>query len=205
MSGARKIRSKLRTARIDRKTRETAVTVEVNIDGSGNTNIQTGLSFLDHLITSIGKHSLVNIKLSGESDDGIVHHLAEDVAIALSQALDKALGSRAGIVRFGYASVPMDESLAFVSIDLVKRQFQKLDLKLSSQGVEGIPREDLEHFAASLLQNLGACTHMVVQYGENDHHKIEAALKAFAMAFRQAASIDPERMGEPPSTKGRMM
>ena len=192
-----------RKARIERVTKETAVTVEVNIDGTGKTSIKTGLSFIDHLITSIGKHAMIDITLNGKSNDGIVHHLAEDVAIALSQTIDKALGDRARIARFGYAMVPMDESLAYVAIDLVKRQYHNMQLKLTRDSIEGMPREDLEHFCRSLVQNLNACTHMVVEYGENDHHKVEAALKAFAVALRMAASVDARRKGIP-STKGAM-
>ena len=192
-----------RKARIERVTKETAVTVEVNVDGAGKTSIKTGLSFIDHLITSIGKHAMIDITLNGKSNDGIVHHLAEDVAIALAQTIDKALSDRARITRFGYAMVPMDESLAYVAIDLVKRQYHNMQLKLTRDSIEGMPREDLEHFCRSLVQNLNACTHMVVEYGENDHHKVEAALKAFAVALRMAASIDSRRKGIP-STKGAM-
>lgn len=192
-----------RRARIERVTKETAVTVEVNIDGTGKTSVKTGLSFIDHLITSIGKHAMIDITLSGKSNDGIVHHLAEDVAIALAQTIDKALGGRARIARFGYALIPMDESLAYASIDLVKRQYQNVELKLTRDSIEGMPREDLEHFCKSLAQNLNACTHVIVHYGDNDHHKVEAALKAFAVALRMATSIDSRRKGIP-STKGAM-
>ena len=192
-----------RKARIERVTKETAVTVQVNIDGTGKTSVRTGLSFIDHLVTAIGKHAMIDITLSGKSNDGIVHHLAEDVAIALAQTIDKALGDRAKIARFGYSLVPMDESLAYVSIDLVKRQYQKVELKLTRDSIEGVPREDLEHFCRSLVQNLNACTHVVVHYGDNDHHKVEAALKAFAVALRMATAVDAKRKGVP-STKGAM-
>jgi len=192
-----------RKARIERVTKETAVTVQVNIDGTGKTSVRTGLSFIDHLVTSIGKHAMIDITLNGKSNDGIVHHLAEDVAIALAQTIDKALGDRAKVARFGYALIPMDEALAYVSIDLVKRQYQKVELKLTRDSIEGVPREDLEHFARSLVQNMNACTHMIVHYGDNDHHKAEAALKAFAVALRMATSIDSRRKGVP-STKGAM-
>ena len=193
----------VRKAKIERVTKETSVTAEVNIDGNGTTKVKTGLAFIDHLITSIGKHSMIDITLTGKSNDGIVHHLSEDVAIALAQTLDKALGDRMKIMRFGSATVPMDEALAYVAIDLVKRQYQKVDLKLERASIEEIPREDLEHFVRSLLQNLNACTHMVVEYGDNDHHKLEAALKALALALRAAAGIDSRRKGAP-STKGAM-
>lgn len=192
-----------RKARIERVTKETAVTVQVNIDGTGKTSVKTGLSFIDHLVTAIGKHAMVDITLSGKSNDGIVHHLAEDVAIALAQTIDKALGDRVKIARFGYALVPMDEALAYVSIDLVKRQYQKVELKLTRDSIEGVPREDLEHFAKSLVQNLNACTHVLVHYGDNDHHKVEAAVKAFAVALRMATAIDSRRK-DVPSTKGAM-
>lgn len=192
-----------RKARLERVTKETSVTVEVRIDGSGRTSVRTGLPFIDHLITAIGKHALIDITLSGKSNDGIVHHLAEDVAIALAQAIDKALGERAKVRRFGYAVVPMDEAAASVTIDLVKRQFQNVQLKLGRDSIEGVPREDLEHFCRSLVQNLNACTHIVVQCGDNDHHKVEAAIKAFAVALRMAIEVDPRRRGIP-STKGSM-
>jgi len=193
----------LRKARIDRVTKETAVSAQVNIDGSGKTEVKTGIAFIDHLLTSIGKHSLIDITLTGKSNDGIIHHLAEDVAITLSQAIDKALGERSRISRFGHAIVPMDESLAFSAIDLVKRQYQNIQLGLTRDSIEGVPREDIEHFVRSLAQNLNACTHIVIQYGENDHHKVEAALKAFAVALRMAVSAEPRQKGVP-STKGAM-
>jgi imidazoleglycerol-phosphate dehydratase len=192
-----------RKAKIERVTKETAVNVNVNLDGSGETHINTRLSFIDHLITTIGKHAMIDITLNGESNDGILHHLAEDVAIALAQSIDKALGDRTRITRFGYAIIPMDEALAYVSIDLVKRQFYNVQLNLTRDSIEGMPREDLEHFARSLVQNLNACTHMVVYYGENDHHKVEAAIKAFAVALRMASNIDRKRK-DVPSTKGAM-
>jgi imidazoleglycerol-phosphate dehydratase len=192
-----------RRSKIERVTKETSVSVEVNIDGSGKTRVKTGLPFIDHLITAIGKHAMIDITLSGKSSDGIVHHLAEDVAIALAQAIDKALGDRAGVRRFGYALVPMDEAAAYVTIDLVKRQYQNVVLKLARDSIEGVPREDLEHFCRSLAQNLNACTHMVVHYGDNDHHKVEASVKAFAVALRMAVEKDSRRKGIP-STKGAM-
>jgi imidazoleglycerol-phosphate dehydratase len=192
-----------RTANIERNTKETSITVQINIDGSGNTQIETGLAFIDHLITAIGNHGMLDITLLAKSNDGILHHLAEDVAISLALAINKALGQRAQISRFGNSTVPMDESLATVSIDLVKRQYHNLQLNLKSDTIEGIPAEDIEHFARSLVQNMDACTHMIVNYGENDHHKVEAAIKAFAIALRMAASIDPKRAGVP-STKGAM-
>ena len=192
-----------RTAKTERITKETSVIVEVNIDGTGKTTIKTGLPFYDHLVTSIGKHANIDIILTAESKDSIIHHLVEDISIALSQTIDKALGDRSNIMRFGYAMVPMDESLAYVTIDLVKRQFYVIQLKLSRDTVEGIPTEDIEHFIRSFAQNLNACTHIIVEYGANDHHKIESVIKAFAVSLRMAASIDKKSEGVP-STKGAM-
>jgi imidazoleglycerol-phosphate dehydratase len=176
----------------------------VNIDGTGKTAVKTGLSFIDHLIVAIAKHSMIDISLTAISNDGILHHLVEDTSIALSQSIDRALSDRSRIRRFGHAVLPMDESLASVAIDLVKRQFYNMQLNLAAETVEGIPCEDLEHFVRSLIQNLNACTHIVVNYGDNDHHKIESAVKAFAVAFRMAASIDERRRDGVPSTKGAM-
>jgi imidazoleglycerol-phosphate dehydratase len=193
----------IRIAKHERNTKETSIIVQVNIDGGGKTDIDTGYSFIDHLLSAIGKHGMIDIILKARSNDGIVHHLVEDVSIALSQTLDKALSNRDRITRFGQAIVPMDESLTYVAIDLVKRQFCNIQLKLSRDTIEGIEKQDLEHFVGSLTQNLNACTHLVVQYGNNDHHKIESAVKAFAVAFRMAAKIDEKRDGQP-STKGVM-
>ena len=192
-----------RTAKTERITKETSVIVEVNIDGTGKTTIKTGLPFYDHLVASIGKHANIDIILTAESKDSIIHHLVEDISIALSQTIDKALGDRSHIMRLGYAMVPMDESLAYVTIDLVKRQFYVIQLKLSRDTVEGIPTEDIEHFIRSFAQNLNACTHIIVEYGDNDHHKIESVIKAFAVSLRMAASIDEKSEGVP-STKGAM-
>ena len=194
---------KSRLSRINRKTRETEVSVNVNLDGSGKISVKTGINFLDHLITSLGKHATLDLKLNAASKDGIVHHLIEDTAIALANAMDSALGNRSGITRFGYASVPMDESLAEASLDLIKRPYHKIELAIERNQIEEISKEDLEHFFRSLAQNLNICMHVTVKYGENDHHKIEAALKAFAVAWRIAASYDKKQKGIP-STKGAM-
>ncbi len=198
-----KISTLNRYSKINRITKETSIQIELNIDGEGISDIKTGIEFLDHLIISISKHGLIDIKLNARSNDGILHHLIEDVGITLAQALDNALLNRSRIRRFGYSIIPMDESIAFASIDLIKRQYYKADLKLTREKTEGVPKEDLEHFFGSLLQNLNACTHIKIDYGDNDHHKIEAAIKAFSIAFRMAADIDIKRK-DYPTTKGVM-
>ena len=192
-----------RKANIKRNTKETSIQVTVNLDGMGKTNINTGIKFLDHLIVSFGKHGMMDLKVDAKSNDGIEHHLIEDTAISIGLAIDKALGNRSGIVRFSYASVPMDESLAEASVDLVKRPFWKLTLLIKRNKIEDTSKEDLEHFFQSLLQNLNSCIHLTVKYGENDHHKVEAAIKSLAVAFRSSASIDKKQKGIP-STKGSM-
>jgi imidazoleglycerol-phosphate dehydratase len=194
---------KSRIGRINRKTKETEVSVNVNLDGNGKISVKTGISFLDHLITSLGKHAMLDLNLKAVSKDGITHHLIEDTGIALANAIDLALGNRSGITRFSHASVPMDESLAEASLDLVKRQYHKIDLGIERNQIEGISKEDLEHFFRSFAQNLNICMHVTVKYGKNDHHKIEAAIKAFAVAWRAAASYDKKQKGIP-STKGAM-
>lgn len=194
---------KSRKSTIKRSTQETSITVSVNLDGTGKTDIKTGINFLDHLIVSFGKHSLMDLKVVAKTNDNIEHHLIEDTAITIGQAIDKALDSRKGITRFGNAAVPMDESLAEASIDLVKRPFSKLTLSIKRNKIEDMSKEDLEHFFISLLQNLNSCIHLTVKYGENDHHKVEAAIKSLAVALRRAVSLDSKQKGIP-STKGSM-
>lgn len=194
---------KLRTASLSRSTTETTIKISVNLDGEGRAEFTSGLKFIDHLITTFCKYSLVDIEAEVKSNDSILHHLIEDIAICIGQGLDKALGNRARIMRFGYAIVPMDDSRSNSAIDLVRREFSKFELKLERKEVEGIAKEDIEHFFRSLLQNLVACTHIQVEYGKDDHHKLESAMKSFAIAFRNAATIDQRRKGLP-STKEMM-
>jgi len=191
----------LRRAKIVRKTKETNITAEVNVDGIGDAKVETGIKFLDHMIASIAKHSMIDIKLQGKGD--LVHHLVEDVGITLGEALGKALGNRAGIARFGSAYVPMDDSLAYAAIDLVKRPYSVLELKIDKDGIEDIPAEDIYHFLQSLATALQANIHVIVQYGQNDHHKVEAGFKALALSLKQACTVDARRKGLP-SLKGKM-
>ena len=192
-----------RTSKINRSTKETDVSVSVNLDGVGKTSVKTGISFLDHLITSFGKHSMIDLQVKSKSNDNIEHHLIEDTAITIGSAIDKALGNRSGITRFSFASVPMDESLAEASIDLIKRPYSRLELSIKRSNIEGMSKEDIEHFFQSLIQNLNCCIHLTVKYGENDHHKIESAIKSLAVALRTATSKDTKQKGIP-STKGAM-
>ena len=192
-----------RTSKIKRSTKETEVSVSVNLDGMGKTSVKTGISFLDHLITSFGKHSMMDLQVKSKSNDNIEHHLIEDTAITIGSAIDKALGNRSGIKRFSFASVPMDESLAEASLDLIKRPYSRLELSIKRSNIEGMSKEDIDHFFQSLIQNLNCCIHLTVKYGENDHHKIESAIKSLAVALRTAISKDKKQKGIP-STKGAM-
>ncbi len=194
---------KSRIAKIKRETKETKITANVNLDGTGKISITTGINFLDHLITSFGKHAMLDLSITAKSLDGIEHHLIEDTAITLGNVIDKALNDRKGITRFSYSSVPMDESLAETSLDLIRRPYSKSTLLIKRTKIEGISKEDLEHFFVSLLQNLNSCVHTTVKYGDNDHHKVEAAIKSLAVAFRLASQYDKKQKGIP-STKGAM-
>ena len=193
----------IRKAKIKRETKETSVSISLNLDGSGKTSVDTGINFLDHLITSFGKHAMLDLAVKAKSKDKIEHHLIEDTAIAIGLSIDKALGSRTGITRFSYASVPMDESLAEASLDLVKRPYSKITLLVKRNNIEGISKEDIQHFFQSLTKNLNSCVHVTVKYGDNDHHKIEAAIKSLAVAVRNASLKDKKQKGIP-STKGAM-
>ena len=192
-----------RRSAVRRTTKETDITISASIDGTGRCAISTGINFLDHVMTALAKHSMIDLDVDAKSLDGIKHHLVEDTGITAGQAVDKALGDRRGITRFGHASVPMDESLAGATVDMVRRPYFKLSLGLSGSPVEDITGEDLAHFFQSLLSNLNCCTHLAVKYGENDHHMAEAAIKSLAVALRMAVSHDPAQSGIP-STKGAM-
>ena len=189
----------MRKDEVYRKTRETEVKVKVNLDGKGLADANTGVPFLDHMITSLATHSLIDITATVKGD--LRHHAVEDLSIGLGEALNKALGSREGIARFGSAAAPMDCSLAFAAVDLVKRPYFKIDLKLRGKKVEDMPTEDINHFFETLATSLFANVHVFVQYGSNDHHKAEAAVKALALSLRQAIAVDPRRKGVP-SSKG---
>src|SRR5512139_3345278 len=189
----------MRLGEVRRKTRETDVHVKVDLDGEGKANTNTGITFLDHMLTSLATHSLIDITATVKGD--MKHHAVEDLAICLGEAMNKALGNREGLARFGYSAAPMDCSLAFAAVDLVKRPYFRIDLKLRGKRVEDMATEDINHWFESFASSLMANVHIFVQYGSNDHHKTEAAIKALALSLRQAAAIDSRRKGVP-SSKG---
>ena len=189
----------MRTGEVSRKTAETDVYVKVNLDGSGVAEVNTGVEFLNHMLRSLAIHSLIDVTAKATGD--LTHHTVEDVAICLGDAVSKALGDSKGIVRFGYAIVPMDCSVAIATIDLAKRPYVNVDLRLRGKKVEDMPCENILHFIETLAMALRANVHVWVEYGSNDHHKVEAAFKALALSLRQAVSVDPRRSGVP-SSKG---
>ncbi len=191
----------MRIEEIYRKTKETEVAVKVNLDGQGKSEIETGVAFFDHLLTSLATHSLIDISAKVKGD--LKHHSIEDLAIGLGEALNRALGTREGITRFGWADVPMDESLGFAAVDLVKRPYAVIDLKLRSKKIEDMATEDITHFFETMATSLQANLHVCTSYGSNEHHKAEAAVKALALSLRQAVYPDPRRKGVP-SSKGAM-
>ena len=188
-----------RTGNVVRTTRETKVEARIEIDGTGKAKVKTTIQFLDHLLVTLATHSLVDIQVDASGD--LAHHVVEDVAITLGEAMSKALGKRDAITRFGWALVPMDDALALASVDLARRPSSSVDLKTADASIEGLKSEDIVHFVNSLATSLEASVHLRVQYGGNDHHNVEAAFKALALSLRQACTIDARRSG-PPSAKG---
>lgn len=187
---------------MERKTKETSVQVSVLLDGTGSAKTQTGIQFLDHMIESLATHSLIDIDVKASGD--LQHHVVEDVALTLGSALNSALGDRKGIRRFGYAIVPMDDALAVCAVDLVRRPYSSIEFMLERPMIEDTPREDLDHFLPSLSTTLEATIHVKLLEGRNDHHKVEAGFKSFALALRDAIALDPRRSGQLPTSKGLM-
>jgi imidazoleglycerol-phosphate dehydratase len=194
-----------RTATIERTTKETSITLSMNLDGSGETRCATGVGFLDHMLDHLGKHSLTDLDVKAEGDTHVDdHHTVEDVAICIGEALKQALGDKAGIRRFGSAKVPMDEALADVTLDLSGRSAVVWDVTFPGNKIGTFDTQLVEEFMRRLANVAQFNLHVVVPYGSNDHHIAEAIFKAVAQALRQAKSIDPERKGAVPSTKGSL-
>lgn len=192
-----------RQARIERTTRETTVKISLDLDGSGVADVETGVGFFDHLLTSLATHSLIDLEVKTVGDLVIDdHHTVEDTSLALGQALSEALGDRAGIVRFGDARVPMDEALADCVLDLSGRAWAKIDLELRQPTIGNLSTQNLSHALSALAGAAGITLHLTAT-GANDHHVAEAAFKALARALRRAVEIDPRRRGVP-SSKGSL-
>ena len=183
-----------------RKTKEVDITLELDIDGKGSANIKTGIKFLDHILVTLAKHSLFDLKINAKGD--LTHHTSEDIALVLGEALNKATNKGKGIKRFGSAYVPMDESLARATVDLGGRSYIIRNLRIMQVQIEDLKTEDIEHFFDSLAQASKANIHVTVIYGSNEHHKIEAAVKALGLALRQAFTLEPRIKDSVPSAKG---
>lgn len=189
----------MRDAELTRKTMETEISVKLNLDGNGKVETDTGIAFFDHMIRTLGVHSRIDLKINGRGD--LKHHVIEDVGICLGEAMRKALGDGVGINRFGYAIVPMNDALVTAAVDLVTRPYAEIDLTMEANALEDVAREDLTHFLETFIISLRATVHIKTQYGVNDHHKIEAAIKALALSLRQAVATSPNSRNIP-SAKG---
>jgi imidazoleglycerol-phosphate dehydratase len=195
----------VRKSRIERKTKETDIRVELNLDGKGSHSIDTSIPFLDHMLSLMSKHGLLDLSIKAKGDIDIDdHHTVEDTGIVFGKAVRQALGDMQGITRYGQSSVPMDESLASVCIDISGRPFlvYKVDFPKKSR-LKDFDPDLIEDFFHAFVSNSGITLHVGVPYGRNTHHIIEAIFKAFGRALRQAAGIDPRVKGIP-STKGKL-
>lgn len=195
----------MRTAKIHRKTLETDVQITLALEGTGQYEAATGVGFLDHMLAHVAVHGLFDLTVRATGDLHVdAHHTVEDVALALGQAFDQALGDRVGIVRIGAATVPMDESLASVAVDLSGRPYTVTEMSWSGPTTGGLPVTLIPHIFESFAVGARANVHARVLYGRDDHHKAEALFKALGRALDAATRLDPRRGGTVPSTKGAL-
>jgi imidazoleglycerol-phosphate dehydratase len=195
----------MRTAKIHRKTNETDISIFLNLDGSGQHMIDTGVGFLDHMLTHVAVHGLFDLELSAAGDLHIdAHHTVEDCAIVLGQAFDQALTDRKGIIRMGSCYVPMDESLGFVAIDLSGRPYTVVESEWHGPAIGQLATSLIPHFLESFAVHTRCNLHARVLYGKDDHHQAEALFKALGRALDTATQLDPRRQGSIPSTKGSL-
>jgi imidazoleglycerol-phosphate dehydratase len=194
-----------RTADISRKTKETSIGLTLDLDGTGAASIKTGVGFFDHMLDLLARHSLIDLTVQAAGDLHVdAHHTVEDVGIVLGQAIEKALGDKANITRYGWAVIPMDESLAEVALDLSGRPAFVFNATFPGETIGGFPVELIEEFWKSVATNARLNLHINVRYGTNNHHISEAIFKAAAKALRQATTLDPRNPGVP-STKGSLV
>jgi len=193
----------MRKGSINRKTKETSIKVEVNLDGTGKSNINTGIGFLDHMMEQISKHSLIDINLEAKGDLHIdLHHTTEDSGIAFGEALKEALGDKKGIKRYASATIPMDETLSCVSLDLSNRPYLVWKVRLAVEKLGEMDTELFKEWYHAFSQSAGITLHVENLYGDNSHHIIESCYKGLARALREAVQVDPRAEGIIPSTKG---
>lgn len=192
-----------RKTSFQRKTKETDIKIDLNIDGKGKTDILTPIPFFNHLLDNFGRHGLFDLKIRANGDIEIdQHHTIEDIGIVLGEAFKKALGDKKGINRAGYFVFPLDEALSVVSLDISGRAFLNFDCKFKKQKIGDLDSDLIKEFFWGFVRHLEATLHIRVLYGENDHHKAESIFKAFGKAMKVACSQDPRILKELPSTKG---
>ncbi|MBI3988792.1 MAG: imidazoleglycerol-phosphate dehydratase HisB [candidate division NC10 bacterium] len=193
-----------RTAKIHRKTAETHISIQVDLDGRGESSVQTGMPFFDHMLAQLAKHGLFDLMVEAQGDLEVdYHHTVEDVGITLGEAFEKALGEKVGIQRYGSALVPLDEALVSVAVDLSGRPYLVYQAPQLSGTIGSFHTELVKEFFRAFATHVKANLHITVQYGENRHHIVEAMFKGVARALDQATAIDPRRSGIP-STKGKL-
>ncbi len=193
-----------RRASLKRDTKETRITCSLNLDGKGKYQVSTGIKFLDHMLELFSKHSLIDIELKAKGDIHIDdHHTIEDAGIVLGKCVEKALGDKAGINRYGTAFAPMDDSLARCVLDLSGRGYCVYDAEFSRVKINDLSTEMIEHFFKSVAEHLKANVHIELLYGRNNHHRSEAIFKSFALALREAVTVNP-RISGVQSTKGKL-
>jgi imidazoleglycerol-phosphate dehydratase len=197
--------SEARRAKVTRKTKETAISAAVDLDGTGAYDVATGVGFLDHMIEQLARHSLIDIILKADGDLYIdQHHTTEDSGIVLGQAIAEALGEKKGIARYGSAYLPMDETLTRVALDVSGRPFLVWKVEFTRGKIGEMDTELFHEWFQAFAQHAGLTLHVETLYGENSHHIAETCYKALARALRQAISLDPRQQGRVPSTKGRL-
>jgi len=195
----------MRKGNVTRKTNETSIDVRVNLDGTGDYDISTGIGFLDHMLEQLSRHSLIDLYVRAKGDLHIdFHHTTEDTGISIGQAISKALGDRAGIMRFGYAYVPMDETLSRVALDISARPYLIWRVKFSKPKLGDMDTELFKEWFQALAQSAGITLHVETLYGENNHHVVESCFKGLARSLRAAIAIDPRASDVVPSTKGAL-
>ena len=193
----------MRKGSVNRETKETSIQVDVNLDGTGKSNISTGIGFLDHMMEQIAKHSLIDIDLKAKGDLHIdLHHTTEDSGIAFGEALKDALGDKKGIRRYASATIPMDETLSRVSLDISNRPYLVWNVKLAVEKLGEMDTELFKEWYHAFSQSAGITLHIENIYGENSHHIIESCYKGLARALRDAVQVDPRAQNIIPSTKG---
>ena len=195
----------MRTATVERRTKETQIRAAVNLDGTGEYTVSTGIGFLDHMLEQLSRHSLIDLEVEAKGDLHIdFHHTNEDTGIAIGEAVAEALGNRAGITRYGAAQIPMDETLTHVALDISNRPYLIWKVEFTRPKLGEMDTELFKEWFQAFAQAAGITLHIETLYGENNHHIVESCFKGLARSLRAAIEIDPRAAGEVPSTKGTL-